>query len=62
MIEFKGALVSDEIIDKHFVCDLTKCKGACCVEGELGAPVEKEELKLNFTIRYSSILVLISFP
>ena len=45
MIEVDGVLVSDEIASQHFVCDLEKCKGACCVEGELGAPLEKEELE-----------------
>jgi len=44
MIDIDGVLVSDDIGSKHFVCDLEKCKGGCCVEGELGAPLEKEEL------------------
>ncbi len=30
--------------EEHFVCDLAKCKGACCVEGDLGAPLEEDEL------------------
>jgi len=46
MISIKGTLVSDEIADSHFVCDLIKCKGACCVEGDLGAPLEDDELEL----------------
>lgn len=46
MIEFRNVLISDEIIDKHFVCDLNKCKGACCVEGDLGAPLTLEETKI----------------
>lgn len=36
--------VSDDIADKFFVCHIEKCKGACCVEGHLGAPLEEEEL------------------
>lgn len=44
MIEIENTLVSDDLGEKSFVCDLTKCKGACCVEGDLGAPLEKEEL------------------
>lgn len=37
-------LVSDDIKTVEFVCHLEKCKGACCVEGELGAPLEEDEL------------------
>jgi hypothetical protein len=46
MIPIGKTLVSDEVISNRFVCDLKKCKGACCIEGESGAPLEKEELKL----------------
>jgi hypothetical protein len=35
--------ISDDVVEKHFVCDLAKCKGACCVEGDFGAPLEDEE-------------------
>lgn len=45
MIEVGKTLVSDDVIDEAFVCDLTKCKGACCVEGDLGAPLLEEELE-----------------
>ncbi len=45
MIAIDNVLVSDEIVKKHFVCDLTKCKGACCVDGDAGAPLDKKELK-----------------
>ena len=45
MIAIKDTLVSEDLLEKKFVCDLTRCKGACCVEGESGAPLEKEELK-----------------
>lgn len=38
-------LVSDDVVEKHFVCDLNKCKGGCCVDGDAGAPLEKDELK-----------------
>ena len=37
-------MVSDDIKDVEFVCNLEKCKGACCVEGDLGAPLEEDEL------------------
>ena len=46
MIIVDNTVLSDDIKDEHFVCDLQKCKGACCVEGDLGAPLEEEELKL----------------
>ncbi len=39
-------LVSDDIRDKEFVCNLEKCKGACCVEGDFGAPLIQEELAI----------------
>ncbi len=44
MIQIGKVLVSSEIKKEMFVCDLEACKGACCVEGDLGAPLEKEEL------------------
>ena len=39
-------LISDEIVEEQFVCDLNKCKGGCCEDGEAGAPLEKQELPL----------------
>ena len=46
MIKIENTIISDELIENFFVCDLVKCKGACCVEGDLGAPLERNELKL----------------
>ena len=43
MIEHRGTLLSEDLFEKRFVCDLNACKGACCVEGESGAPLEPEE-------------------
>ncbi|HRP17655.1 MAG TPA: DUF3109 family protein [Ginsengibacter sp.] len=43
MIAIEDKLVSDEIVEEHFVCDLEKCKGGCCVDGDAGAPLESEE-------------------
>ncbi len=37
-------IVASDVIGEDFVCDLHKCKGACCVEGDLGAPLEEDEL------------------
>ena len=45
MIAINNILISDEVVKEQFVCDLGKCKGACCVEGDAGAPLEKEELQ-----------------
>ena len=44
MIAIGKVLVSDEIIEEQFVCDLDKCKGGCCEDGDAGAPLEKDEL------------------
>jgi hypothetical protein len=43
MIIIGETLLSDEIYLEQFVCDLGKCKGACCVEGDAGAPLSEEE-------------------
>jgi len=45
MIAIDNVLLSDKIISAQFVCDLAKCKGACCVDGDAGAPLDKTELK-----------------
>lgn len=44
MLLIENTLVSDDLLNKHFVCDLNACKGACCEEGDLGAPLELEEI------------------
>lgn len=46
MIEVGKVILSDDVKDEYFVCDLSKCKGACCVEGDLGAPLREEELPI----------------
>jgi hypothetical protein len=46
MIELGDKVVSLDIIREKFVCDLIKCKGICCVEGESGAPLDDDEVKL----------------
>ena len=43
MIQVKDKIISMDIFEKQFVCDLNACKGACCVEGDFGAPLLKEE-------------------
>src|SRR5690606_6816142 len=44
MIEIQHTLVHEDIGKEYFVCNLNHCKGACCVEGDSGAPLEKNEL------------------
>ena len=44
MIFIGDILVSDELVEEQFVCNLTACKGACCWEGEYGAPLDTAEL------------------
>lgn len=46
MIIIENAVLSDDIKEQFFVCDLEKCKGACCVEGDAGAPLEDEEIPI----------------
>ena len=46
MIAIKNTLVSEDLLEKKFVCDLNACKGACCVQGGSGPPVEEEEVDI----------------
>lgn len=46
MIEILNTLVSLDLFKVFFCCDLTKCHGMCCVEGDAGAPVSIEEVGL----------------
>ena len=45
MVEIEDKIISDELFEKKFVCDLQKCKGGCCVEGDSGAPLKSKEIK-----------------
>lgn len=45
MIQIQNTLISDDIFEEQFICDLCKCKGQCCVEGESGAPITREEFE-----------------
>lgn len=45
MFQIKNTLVSESIIENDFVCNLSACKGACCIEGNAGAPLEANELE-----------------
>lgn len=46
MIVIDNVLVSDELLEEQFVCDLVKCKGGCCVDGDAGAPLEADEKEM----------------
>ena len=46
MFQLGKTIVSEEIIECDFVCNLSACKGACCVEGDAGAPLTEEEVDI----------------
>ncbi|MES2426238.1 MAG: DUF3109 family protein [Bacteroidota bacterium] len=46
MIEVGSVLVHEDVVKENFVCNLTKCKGVCCLEGDSGAPLNHDELHI----------------
>lgn len=46
MLQIDDTIISLELLDERFVCDLTVCKGSCCIEGDDGAPLEDDEVKI----------------
>ncbi len=46
MFQIGKTIVSEDLIEKDFVCNLSACKGTCCIYGEAGAPLEAEELNI----------------
>ena len=46
MIQIDDKLISEDLFSEEFVCNLAKCKGICCVEGDAGAPLEEDETKI----------------
>lgn len=44
MVQIEDKIISFDVFEKKFVCDLSACKGACCVDGESGAPLNDDEL------------------
>ena len=61
IVQIGDVLVSSDILTECFCCDLAKCKGACCVEGDAGAPItidELEEIELNL----DSVMSDLSMP
>lgn len=50
MFQLGKTIVSEEIIENDFVCNLSACKGACCIDGEAGAPIEDSETEIMVDI------------
>ncbi len=46
MFQLGKTIVSEDIIEKDFVCNLASCKGACCIDGDAGAPLEESETQI----------------
>ena len=44
MLIIDKVIISDDVVETKFVCDLAKCKGGCCEEGDAGAPLDDDEL------------------
>ena len=45
MLQIDDTIVSFDVLEEQFLCDLNSCKGICCIEGDAGAPLEKAEIK-----------------
>lgn len=46
MLQINDTLISLDLIEKRFLCDLASCKGECCIEGDAGAPITNEEYEI----------------
>lgn len=46
MIQIDDTIISQDVLDYDFVCNLNACKGACCIEGDAGAPIDDDELPI----------------
>ncbi|MBU2997639.1 DUF3109 family protein [Cellulophaga baltica] len=46
MFQIGKTLISEEIIENDFVCNITACKGACCIDGDAGAPLDEKETEI----------------
>jgi hypothetical protein len=45
MFQLNKTIISEDILEKEFVCNLSACKGACCVDGDAGAPLDESEVE-----------------
>lgn len=43
MFQIGKTIISEDLLEKDFVCNLSACKGACCIDGDAGAPLEEDE-------------------
>ena len=43
IIQIGDILVSEDVVLEYFACDYEACKGACCIEGDAGAPMDESE-------------------
>jgi hypothetical protein len=50
MLQIGNTIISDDLAEKKFCCDLEKCKGACCIYGDSGAPLEDHEVDILMKI------------
>jgi Protein of unknown function (DUF3109) len=46
MIQLHDTIISEDLLTESFVCNLSKCKGICCVDGDAGAPLDEDELPI----------------
>ena len=46
MFQLGKTIISEDLLEKDFVCNLSACKGACCIDGDAGAPLNKEETEI----------------
>ncbi len=46
MLQIQDTIVSFDVLERRFLCDLAKCKGICCIEGDSGAPLEDDEIPI----------------
>jgi len=46
MFQLGKTIVSEEILEREFVCNLSACKGTCCIDGDAGAPLSVDETKI----------------
>ncbi len=54
MIQIDDQIISLEVLREEFICNLSACKGACCIHGDSGAPLEKQEMAI-INEEYSNI-------
>lgn len=46
MLQIDNTVISFDVLEKYFICDLDKCLGECCIEGDAGAPLEEDEKQI----------------